>query len=109
MDFALTLLQKGATLGIPLCEKELQRLQNEGVCENREEEYNLDGVKDNTSGVQLASNEQEYLDALKESFEDGAISPRERKLIDRLSVSLGINEERAKELEDSLQTQLTND
>lgn len=106
MDFAITLLDKGAALGIPWCKKEKERLQNEGYCENEEVDHNHDDVKDNTSGVQLASNEQEYLDALKESFEDGVISPRERKIIDRLRVSLGINEERAKELENLLQPSL---
>lgn len=108
MDFAITLIEKGAALGIPWCVKEKERLQNEGLYVNNEEERNHEEANSNV-GVLPASNEQEYLDALKESFDDGIISPRERKIIDRLRVSLGISEERAKELEDSLQTQLTND
>lgn len=114
MDFALTLLQRGTTLGIPLCKKELQRMQNERFCKSREVEdscgeadnsgeLNIEYKLTNNIGDPLASNEQEYLDALKESFDDGVISPRERKIIDRLRISLGISEERARELEDSLQ------
>ena len=56
------------------------------------------------------SAEQKYLDNLKEFLEDDAeITPRERKMLDRIRQNLGISEERAKELEDSLQPQLTED
>ena len=50
----------------------------------------------------LSDNEQDYLDTLKESFEDGDITPRERKMLERIRVSLGISEERAKEIESLL-------
>ena len=54
--------------------------------------------------------EQQYLDNLKEFLEDDAeIIPRERKMLDRIRQSLGISEERAKELETSLKPQLTED
>ena len=54
--------------------------------------------------------EQEYLDNLKEFLEDDAeITPRERKMLDRIRQNLGISEERAKELEASLKPQLTED
>lgn len=54
--------------------------------------------------------EQEYLDSLKEFLEDDAeITPRERKMLDRIRQSLGISEERAAELEASLSPQLTED
>lgn len=119
MDFALTLLEKGVLLGIPLCKKELTRLQDEGYCSNEEaddndrktnnyssleEEY---GAKNAINGGLLVPNEQEYLDALKDIFDDGEISSREHKMMERLRISLGISEVRAKELEDSLQPQLT--
>ncbi len=53
-----------------------------------------DGVKDS---------EQEYLDALKELMEYGSeITSRERRMLVRLRQGLGISDERAKELEDSL-------
>ena len=57
----------------------------------------------------LSEDEQEYLDEVKMCLEeDDEISPRERRLLDRLRVKLNISEERAKELENSLNTpQLT--
>lgn len=46
--------------------------------------------------------ELEYLDELKACLaDDGTISDRERRLLDKLRKSLGISEERAKELEQS--------
>lgn len=54
--------------------------------------------------------EQEYLDNLKDFLEDEAeITPRERKMLNRIRLSLGISEERAAELEASLKPQLTDD
>ena len=54
--------------------------------------------------------EQEYLTSLKEFLEDDTeLSPRERKMLDRIRQSLGISEERAAELEASLAPQLTED
>ena len=48
-------------------------------------------------------NEQEYLDELKACLEDdGKITEKERRLLDRLRKSLGISEKRAEELEASL-------
>lgn len=59
---------------------------------------------------QISSSEQQYLDNIKEFLEDDAeITPRERKMLDRIRQSLGISEERAKELETSLKPQLTED
>ena len=57
------------------------------------------------------SEEQEYLDEVKMCLEeDNDISPRERRLLDRLRIKLNISEERAKELEESLKSpQLTED
>jgi hypothetical protein len=55
-------------------------------------------------------NEQEYFENLKEFLEDDAeITPRERKMLDRIRQSLGISEDRATELEASLKPQLTED
>lgn len=55
----------------------------------------------NTSSVDV---EQEYIDELKACLEDdNVISDRERRLLNKVSQSLGISEERAKELELSLQ------
>lgn len=53
------------------------------------------------------SEEQEYLEEVKICLEeDDEISLRERRLLDRLRIKLNISEERAKELEDSLNTPL---
>ena len=61
--------------------------------------------------LDLKSSEQEYLETIKTIYEeDEEISPRERRLLNRLREKLGISEERAKELEDSLKRpQLTAD
>lgn len=54
--------------------------------------------------------EQEYLDMVSECMEDGEIGSRERKLLEKIRVKNGISEERAKELEATLNTpQLTDD
>ena len=69
--------------------------------------------KNDTSGqsmLYIKRTEQEYLDNLKEFLEDDAeITPRERKMLDKIRLSLGISEERAQELEASLKPQLTDD
>ena len=60
-------------------------------------------------GKTLENNEEEYLEELKACLEeDTEISPRERRLLNRIREKLGISEERAAELEASLmQLQLT--
>lgn len=64
--------------------------------------------KQQTTGY--SASEQEYLDNLKEFLEDdAALTPRERKMLDRIRQSLGISEKRAAELEASLTPQLTED
>lgn len=58
----------------------------------------------------ISLKEQEYIENLKEFLEDDAeITPRERKMLDRIREKLGISEERAAELEASLKPQLTED
>jgi len=64
----------------------------------------------NSASELKGEDEQEYLDALKDLLEDGDISDRERRMLDRMRQSLGISEQRAAELEASLQKlQLTED
>ena len=50
----------------------------------------------------LSQEEQEYAEEVKAVLEDGAISERERRLLDRLAKSLNISSERVKQIEDSL-------
>ena len=50
----------------------------------------------------MSDEEKEYQEELKACLEDGTISDRERRLLDRLRKSLGISEERAKAIEDGL-------
>ena len=50
----------------------------------------------------MSDDEKEYQEELKACLEDGTISDRERRLLDRLRKSLGISEERAKAIEDEL-------
>ena len=49
--------------------------------------------------TQLSQNEKEYLEEYQAIIADGEITERERRLLNRLSSSLGISEERIKELE----------
>ena len=59
---------------------------------------------------ELTKEEQEYINELKDILADGEISPRERRLLDKIRQKLGITEERAKELEASLtEPQLSED
>ena len=52
--------------------------------------------------IELNSEEEEYLTEYKACLEDdGVITDRERRLLDRIRKSLGISEERARELEES--------
>ena len=63
-----------------------------------------------TSNTSVSENEQEYLEEIKACLaDDGTISDRERRILNRLRDSLGISEQRAKELEDSLNKGLTDD
>ena len=68
-------------------------------------------VQKQTSNSSISEDEQEYLEEVKMCLEeDNEISPRERRLLDRLRNKLNISEERAKELEESLKApQLTED
>ena len=50
----------------------------------------------------MSDDEKEYQEELKACLEDGTISDRERRLLNRIRKSLGITEERAKEIEDRL-------
>lgn len=50
----------------------------------------------------LTSEEEEYMTELKEILADGEISPRERRLLERIRIQCGISEERAVTLEQSL-------
>ena len=63
-----------------------------------------------TEITKYTDTEQEYIENLKEFLEsDDEITPSERKMLDRIREKLGISEERALELEESLNPQLTED
>ncbi|MDE6548948.1 MAG: tellurite resistance TerB family protein [Muribaculaceae bacterium] len=53
----------------------------------------------------VSEEEAEYLEELKVCYEDGIITDKERRLLDRLRKSLGISEARASELEAMCQPQ----
>ena len=58
----------------------------------------------------FTKNEQEYIDCFKEFLEDDKeISVKERRILNRLRISLGLTEERVNELEGFLLPQLTDD
>ena len=86
MDDALEMFEKGASMGIPWCKQDMERLSKS------------DDIVVSSCGS-FTKSEQEYLETLKDNLEDGELSSRERKMLDRIRVSLGISEERAKELE----------
>ena len=53
----------------------------------------------NAGTSNITNSEEQYISELKACYEDGEISDRERRLLNRLRESLGISEERAAELE----------
>ena len=71
----------------------------------------ITGKNEISSNSSTSNNEQEYLDEVKACLEeDAVISPRERRLLNRIREKLGITEERAAELEAFLvKPQLTED
>jgi len=91
----------------------IKRIKSESISEEEDEEYEDEEIENNriTDESSYSEAEQEYLDNIREFLEDDAeISPRERKMLDRIRQKLGISEERAKELEASLaRPQLTED
>ena len=68
-----------------------------GITEERAEELEVFLLN-----PQLTEEEQEYLDEYKICKEEGEISSREKRLLDKLRVKLRISEDRARELESSL-------
>jgi len=88
-------------------------LEDDGQIDNRErtilerfrERYNItpERAKELEAqaivGQELTSEEQEYLSEYRNSLHDGAISEKERRLLDRLAMALGISEERVTEIE----------
>ena len=91
-------------------------LEDDGVIDERErmilerlrERYNITPERAKELEEQaiasqgLTSEEQEYLSEYKNSLHDGAISDKERRLLNRLAMALGISEERVKELEGNI-------
>jgi len=67
-----------------------------------ERRENLDDKKATDSSVN-ENNENEYLEELKACLADGELGGSERRLLNKLRIKLGISEERAAELEASLQ------
>ena len=95
---ALEWYEKALALGFDGAKERIKQLKSNSI-----------SIPKQTSNISLSEDEQEYLDEVKMCLEeDNEISPKERRLLDRLRVKLNISEERAKELEDSLNTpQLT--
>lgn len=74
-----------------------RKRQKLGLSETRAQEIE-DMVK--ASLVSFTDEEKEYMEALDDVIEDGVISDNVRRLLERERKSLGISEERAKELEE---------
>lgn len=73
----------------------LNRLRERlGITKERAEELEASLLK-----PELTEEEQEYLDEYKACIEEEELSSKEIRLLNRLRMSLGITEERAKELE----------
>lgn len=65
-----------------------------GISENRAAE-----LEASVTTHQLTDNEKEYLEAYQEANENGQITDKERRMLNRYRDTLGITEERAKEIE----------
>jgi len=75
------------------------------VCTNRIKE-----ISERLKNASTNTNEQDYLEMFKEYVADGDISERDRKILEKLRIRLGITEEKAKELEEAcLNPQLSED
>ena len=64
-----------------------------------QEKYSIQQPTTPTTNDNVSDGEAEYLEELKVCYEDGVITDKERRLLDRLRKSLGISEARATELE----------
>lgn len=69
------------------------RVKN-GISEGRAKE-----LEATLSAPQLTDDEKEYLEAFKDACEDGVVSDKQRRLLEKLRVMYGISEERARQLE----------
>ena len=56
-------------------------------------------LEDSLKVPQLTDDEKEYLEAFKDACEDGKVSDKQRRLLEKLRVMYGISEERAREIE----------
>ena len=98
LSAAIKWYKKSAELGCEVAQaklKELEMILSGNVTSN-----DTGGEESDTD---YSSSEQEYIEEIKCCLEeDEEISPRERRLLEKLRIKLGITEERAKELEESL-------
>lgn len=69
------------------------RVKN-GISEKRAQE-----LEETLCAPQLTDDEKEYLEAFKDACEDGKVSDKQRRLLEKLRVMYDISEERAKQLE----------
>ena len=69
------------------------RIKN-GISEERAKE-----LESTLTVPQLTDDEKEYLEAFKDACEDGKVSDKQRRLLEKLRVMYGISKERARELE----------
>lgn len=110
-----TALRYQQGIGVDVNLSEAERYLMIGVGHGDEECKKLlndlyDSPSDKASINVNESSEKEYLDLLKESLIDGEISDRERRMLEKIRISLGISEKRANELEANLNTSsLSND
>ena len=98
LSAAIKWYKKSAELGCEEAQaklKELEMILSGNVTSN--------DTRGEESDTDYSSSEQEYIEEIKYCLEeDEEISPRERRLLEKLRIKLGITEERAKELEESL-------
>lgn len=94
LDEIKACLEEGGEIS-PKERRLLNRLRERlGITEERAEELEASLLE-----PELTEEEKEYLDEYKACIEEGELSPKEIRLLNRLRMSLGISEERAKELE----------
>ena len=74
--------------------------------EEYEEEYDEEEYEEceDEDEEELTSEEQKYIKELRDMLSDGEILPRDRRLLDKIRTQLGISDERATELEESLKS-----
>lgn len=104
-----SIAESGDYLGVCLSDISIKDVQIGSIIYKASEYEKFKKNDNKASSVKLSDAEQEYLDEVSACLEDGKIGTKERRLLEKIRVNLGITEIRAKQLEQSLSQQQLSD